>query len=268
MSDGGPAIVIGGATLYCGDSRQIMPYVGLVDAIITDPPYGETSLAWDACVDGWLPLARATLRPHGSLWCFGSMRFFLASGGAFAGWHFVQDVVWEKHNGSSFHADRFRRVHEHALQFRPAHVRWADVYKNPVTTPDAARRTIRRKQRPHHTGHIERWRYTAIDGGPRLMRSVIYARSCQGYAIHPTQKPLDVLRPLVQYSVPPDGIVGDWFMGSGSLAIVALQEGRRYIGCEIDPAMFEAARRRIEWEFAHPRGRQLELPEVTLCSTS
>ena len=44
-------------TLYCGDFRELMPGVlaihGEPDLVLTDPPYGETSLAWDRWPDGW-----------------------------------------------------------------------------------------------------------------------------------------------------------------------------------------------------------------------
>lgn len=127
--------------LILGDCRDVMPKQGLPDVVIADPPYGDTSLEWDTRVEGWLGLVRLTLKPHGSLWVFGSMRFFMASAEHFraAGWRYAQDVVWEKHNGSGFHADRFKRVHEHAVQFYPADVKWADIYKKPVTTPERRR---------------------------------------------------------------------------------------------------------------------------------
>ena len=32
--------IIGDATLYLGDCRDILPELGLVDAVVTDPPYG------------------------------------------------------------------------------------------------------------------------------------------------------------------------------------------------------------------------------------
>ncbi len=34
------AVKIGNATLYCGDCTDILPTLGKVDAVITDPPYG------------------------------------------------------------------------------------------------------------------------------------------------------------------------------------------------------------------------------------
>jgi predicted RNA methylase len=40
-------VIIGGATLYCGDSLEIMPLLAKVDAVITDPPYGVLSEDWD-----------------------------------------------------------------------------------------------------------------------------------------------------------------------------------------------------------------------------
>jgi site-specific DNA-methyltransferase (adenine-specific) len=234
--------------LLLGDCRDVMPKQGLTDVVIADPPYGDTSLEWDSRVDGWLGLVRHTLKPHGSLWVFGSMRFFMASAEHFraAGWRYAQDCVWEKHNGSSFHADRFKRVHEHIVQFYPADVPWAAIYKKPVTTPDATARTVRRKKRPPHTGHIEAGSYTSEDGGPRLMRSVIAVRSCHGYAEHPTQKPEGIITPLIEFSCPPGGTVGDWFAGSGSVGVSALKLGRSYVGCEIDAGYYAIARRRLD----------------------
>ena len=54
------------------------------------------------------------------------MRFFMTTAERFAenGWKYAQDIVWEKHNGSGFHADRFKRVHEHAVQFYRADSPW------------------------------------------------------------------------------------------------------------------------------------------------
>ncbi|HET6608936.1 MAG TPA: site-specific DNA-methyltransferase [Rhodopila sp.] len=234
-------------TLLTGDCRLVMPARGPFDMIIADPPYGDTSLAWDRRVDGWLPLAHAALRPSGSMWVFGSLRCFMATSAAFreAQWKYAQEIVWEKQNGSSFHADRFKRVHELAVQFYRADVAWSAVYNAVQTTPDATARTVRRKRRPPHTGHIEAGHYTSEDGGPRLMRSVIYARNAHGHAIHPTEKPAALIEILIRTSCPEGGIVGDWFAGSGAAGEACRLTGRRYLGCEIDAAMAERARARI-----------------------
>ena len=104
---------------------------------------------------------------------------------------------------------------------------------------------MRRKQRPPHTGQIDAGHYVSHDGGPRLMRSVIYLRNCHGRAIHPTEKPSSLLEILIRTSCPEGGLVGDWFAGSGSGGEACWLSGRRYIGCEIDPTMADRARSRI-----------------------
>ena len=233
--------------VLAGDCRELMPPRGPFDMILADPPYGDTSLAWDRRVAGWIAFARAALTPAGSLWAFGSLRHFMATADQFAnaGLQLAQEVVWEKQNGSSFHADRFKRVHELAVQFYPAETAWRDIYNDVQTTPDAMARTVRRKQRPPHTGHIDAGHYVSHDGGPRLMRSVIYVRNAHGRAIHPTEKPSALLEILIRTSCPEDGLVGDWFAGSGAAGEACRLSNRRYLGCEIDAGMAEKARARI-----------------------
>ena len=75
------------AVLYLGDCRDILPTLQ-ADAVITDPPYGVTSLDWDKTATGWLEL----IQPR-TLWCFGSLRFFM--GQQFEGWTYAQEIVWE-----------------------------------------------------------------------------------------------------------------------------------------------------------------------------
>jgi site-specific DNA-methyltransferase (adenine-specific) len=215
--------------------------------ILADPPYGDTSLDWDAQVSGWEATARSAVKPSGSMWVFGSMRFFMATSAAIlsSGWRYAQDVVWEKHNGSGFHADRFKRVHEHVVQFYRDDAPWAGVFNDVQKTMDATARTVRRKGRPPHMGHIEAGHYKSEDGGPRLMRSVIDMNSCHGEAIHPTEKPVGLLQILIRTSCPPGGLVGDFFAGSGAVGEACAQSNRDYIGCEIDPAMVAKARQRL-----------------------
>lgn len=63
---------------------------------------------------------------------------------------------------------------------------------------------------------------------------------------HPTQKPLEVINWVISnYSLPGD-LIFDPFMGSGTTGVAALQLGRRFIGCEIDPGYFAIAEKRIK----------------------
>lgn len=249
-----PYLAVDGVALYHGDCRQILPYLAeahmyeaSIDLVLTDPPYGQTSLKWDVPVGDWLAPVWKLLNPAGSVWCFGTLRSFMAGADAFreAGFRLAQDIVWEKHNGATFHVDRFRRVHEQAAHFYPDDRPWAEIYKQPVTTPDATARSVRRKARPPHTGAIGASVYTSEDGGPRLQRSVIKVRSEHGHAEHPTQKPLGILTPLIEYSCPPGGFVLDPFMGSGSTLVAARLLGRRAIGIEEVERYCEVAAKRL-----------------------
>ena len=236
------------AKIIEGDCRTALEQYAPFDMLIADPPYGDTSLTWDKHCDGWIDTAARLLRPAGSMWVFGSMRFFQDMGGLFraGGWKLAQDIVWEKHNGSAFHADRFKRVHELACQYYRAKTPWVSVYNDVQKTLDAVRHAVRRrKRRPTHTGDIGEVSFESEDGGPRIMRSVIYMRSRHGRAIHPTEKPSDLIEILIRTSCPPGGLVGDMFAGSGAAGEAAIRAGRRYIGCEIDLDMAEKATDRL-----------------------
>lgn len=240
--------------LHLGDCRELLKAYpdGQFDLCMADPPYGDTSLSWDSVVDGWVPAVSRVLKPVSSIWVFGSMRFFtgnrIRARMRAEGFRYSQDIVWEKQNGTGFHADRFRRVHEHAVLFyRGA---WADVHHETQYTDDATKRSVRRKRRPTHTGHIESGHYVSEDGGPRMMRSVVYERNEHGRAIHPTQKPLGLLRPMVRYSCPPGGSVVVPFGGSGSELIAAREEQRFAVGFENNPKHYADAQQRMrEHEF-------------------
>ncbi len=219
-----------GITLYCGDCRELAPSLQPADAVVTDPPYAETSLDWDVWPVGWPALMLSLSR---CLWCFGSMRMFWDRRDEFTGWKLAQDLVWEKHNGSGLFADRFRRVHEFAVQFY--HGDWGSLHKTPpiISVCDDERRSkhIIPGRQPAHWGEIGLGGGYTYDG-KRIMRSVIPVASCHGYAVNETQKPEGIVVPLLSYSVPPGGLVLDPFAGSGTVLAVARAQGKRAIGIE------------------------------------
>lgn len=254
-----------GLALYLGDCREILPALGLqADLVLADPPYAETSLAWDRWPDGWLDVAAAH---SNSMWCFGSQRMFFRHLDEFeaAGWRLSQDVVghdddgepilgevnvvWEKHNGTGFATDRFKRVHEHVLHWYRGP--WDDAHQAVPRVPSpglrqGSARTARTVPRGH-TGTIGDHVY--VDDGTRLMRSVIKARSVRR-GIHRTQKPLDLLLPLLQYGCPPGGLVVDPFGGSCSTLLAARQLGLRAIAVEGHEPHAEAAASRLSEPYA------------------
>lgn len=228
-------------TLYLGDCREILPQLGLqAELVCTDPPYQETSIAWDRWPDGWPTLAATAAS---SMWCFGSMRMLLDRHDDFAGWKLSQDVVWEKANGSGFARDRFRRVHEIATHWYRGD--WRSIRHDTPTVPyDGPNKSARgRDSRTPHTGTIGA--HTYIDTGSRLARSVLRAGAVRYQRRHPTEKPVELLTPLIEYGCPPGGLVLDLFAGSGSTLDAARQASRRAVGIEANEQYAEAAARRL-----------------------
>ena len=209
-------------------------------------------------MDRW-PVGWPAAIPGTAMWVFGTLRMFMEHADELAGWRLSQDIVWEKHNGSSLAADRFSRVHEQVAHFYRG--RWAEIRHEPPRTMDATARTVRRKALPpQHQGARGPSTYASVDGGPRIMRSVIPAHSTHGYAENETQKPVAIITPLLAYSAPLGGLVFDPFMGAGSVLVAAKTLGLRAIGCDIREDQCEIAARRCSQEvlglpqpmFPHP----------------
>jgi DNA modification methylase len=66
-----------------------------------------------------------------------------------------------------------------------------------------------------------------------------------GNRLHPTQKPVQALRPLIESFCPPGGIVLDPFCGSGSTLAAARDLGRDWAGIELSREHFETATKRL-----------------------
>jgi site-specific DNA-methyltransferase (adenine-specific) len=72
--------VIGNATLYLGDCMEVLPTLGKVDAVITDPPYGKVKGDFDdewtnrrgmlPDAERWIDAIVPTMKPNATLWWF------------------------------------------------------------------------------------------------------------------------------------------------------------------------------------------------------
>jgi DNA modification methylase len=84
------------------------------------------------------------------------------------------------------------------------------------------------------------------DSGEDGMSSRMHGATTRGENHHPTCKPIKLLRYLARLTkTPTGGIVLDPFMGSGSMGVAAVAEGREFVGIEKEPEYFEIAKRRI-----------------------
>ena len=248
-------------TLWHGRMETVLPLLASeFDAAVVDPPYGETSLAWDS----WIAdLPALIARYTRSMWFFGSAKLFGENWGEFtsAGWRLSQDVngadgepddvvvTWEKVNGTGFATDRFRRVHEYAYHWYLD--RWATVHHEVPRMPavyDAKGRTAGRSSQPSHTGRIDANVYR--DDGLRLARSIVHVPSVRR-GISRTQKPEPLVRLLVQYAVPPGGVVLDPTAGSCTTGVCARALGRRAVLVERDADQCAQGAERLRLAAAH-----------------
>ena len=85
---------------------------------------------------------------------------------------------------------------------------------------------------------------SSINTGDRHPMSVLEFKSVSG-AIHPTQKPVPLLKWLIRTYSNPGDVVLDFCMGSGSTGVACLETGRRFVGIEMNEAIFKTARSRI-----------------------
>lgn len=198
-------IIIGAATLYLGDCMDILPTLGKVDAVITDPPYGMKR-------DG-KPMSTSSHGGH--------------KGYEFLGWD--QEVP-------------DRRVFEEIFRLSDVQVIWGGNFFTNYLPPSMGWLFWDKGQRiAQSDGELA---FTNMQKALRVF-TLNRASIAQDGAVHPTQKPLALMKWCIDQAGSPDTIL-DPFMGSGTTGVAAIQMGRKFIGIEREPKYFEIACRRIE----------------------
>jgi DNA modification methylase len=97
--------------------------------------------------------------------------------------------------------------------------------------------------------------YLLIKGNPALPTAPlpdVMDWTYTGNKLHPTQKSIDILKPLIDSFTKPGDLVLDPFAGSGSTCVAAQRTGRQYLGIELDPNHHQTALARVGGE-ALPR---------------
>ena len=73
-----------------------------------------------------------------------------------------------------------------------------------------------------------------------------FAKDAPSTYVHPTQKPISLLKEIIERSSNDGGVVLDCFMGSGSTGVACVNTNRNFIGIELDEGYFNIAKKRIE----------------------
>lgn len=237
------------SALHLGSAFDILPEItdGSIDAVISDPPYGTTNLSWDHAIDlerFWLETNRVC-RPEAVVVLFGCQPFTTALINSNRS-QFRYELIWVKSRPVGFLSANRRplRSHENILVFcRKPNSSTYNPQKVPgkpyrVTRPNASR-----GGKHYNTPALP---VTINESGDRHPWSVLHHKHPAGReCLHPTQKPLDLMRFLVRSYSNPGDLVLDPFMGSGSTGHAALEQGRRFVGMESDQGYYDAAAARL-----------------------
>jgi site-specific DNA-methyltransferase (adenine-specific) len=237
------------------DCMDILPLISdeSIDAIICDLPYGTTSCRWDSII----PLAplweqyRRIIKPTGAIVLFGAQPFS-SKVVVEAIDLFKYEWIWYKNRATGYQTVKTQpmRIHESILVFSKGTVANRSP-RNMVYHPQGlieAPRTVK-------VGHFTRGRYLGQrkNQNGMVIKSIFsnYPKSVLQFDkepkyVHPTQKPLALVKYLVEtYSSKGDTIL-DNASGSGTLAIAALDTDRNYICIEKDEHNYQISMQRVE----------------------
>ena len=136
------------------------------------------------------------------------------------GWYLRQDIIWHKPNPMPESVeDRCTRAHEYIFLL---------------------------SKKPRYYYDHEAVKETTVDATERKNKRSVWTVNTRGYkGAHFAVYPEELITPCVLAGCPKGGTVFDPFTGSGTTAVVALKNGRNYIGTELNPDYVRIAEDRI-----------------------
>lgn len=216
--------VIGNATLYLGDCRDILPTLPKVDAVITDPPYSDNTHKMAKTNKGkgygTKLVTFAALDDEAFL---GVMEACLA---ASHGW--VVATCDYRHAALLYPHKRFVRLGA-----------WVKPNPMPQISGDRPGQGFEAVLVMHSGGRTKKWNRGGGAG--------VWTFPTEGGGTEvPTQKPIALASAFVSDFTAHGETVCDPFLGSGTTGIASVKAGRQFVGIEQDPKHFDIACRRIE----------------------
>lgn len=174
----------------------------------------------------WLKESFRVLKSGGTIWVAGSYHNIYLTGHLMrkAGFEILGEILWHKTDATpNLSCTRFVADHENFI--------WARKGKKNVFNYDLMR----------------------TENSGKQMRSIwSRGKTAGGKRIHPTQKPDWLLERIILSTSQMGDIVFDPFLGSGTTAVVAKRLKRKFLGTEIDPSFYKAAKNRIAETYALP----------------
>ncbi len=233
-----------------------------IDLIFADPPYllstGGTTCAsgkrvavdkgrWDASAGlkqdhewnlKWLRACQRALKPSGTIWVSGTQHVIFSIGWAMQelGYHLLNTITWFKPNASPNLACRF---FTHSTEI----VLWAA----PSRMRPLAHTFHYRDMKAENGGKQMRdlWQLPEPDGDQVVWSLPTPPKNEKRAGRHPTQKPRALLDRIVRAGSSPGELVLDPFNGSGTTGLVALAQGRRYVGIDVSREYLDLTQRRL-----------------------
>lgn len=212
----------GSVQLHLGDCLEILPTLGKVDAVVTDPPYG-------------VDLGETT-----------------GSGGSH-GLHFTGG--YESHDDSyeSFVANVVPRINA-ALDATARGLVWTGPHIHEQRKPSVIGGVYVSAGAGRHCWGFKTFLPVLLYGAhPSLQKgasvpTTISSNARADKSDHPCPKPLEWMEWSVRLASNKGEAILDPFMGSGTTGVACVRTGRKFIGIEKEPKYFEIAIKRIEAE--------------------
>jgi DNA modification methylase len=212
--------VIGECTLYLGDCLDILPHLGPVDAVITDPPYGigfpyssyaDTEDNLRRLIDGYVPASRAAAK-----------RVVITPGVSNVSFYPRPDwtMAWTWETTATYGALGYN-------QWQPV-LFYGEDLKGFGSVNGALK-----SDRIHFTGGSAKIDHAEGEG-------------------HTCPKPIKFVSRLLSRFSNEGEIILDPFLGSGTTGVACAKMARNFVGIEIDEGYFDIACRRIEAAYRQP----------------
>lgn len=242
-------------TIQLGDCLDIMKDIqdNSIDCVICDLPYGTTEAYWDSIIPLdklWEQYLRIT-KETAPILLFGAEPFSTVLRMSMLSL-FRYDLIWVKNKVTNYLEAKNRPMRRHEKISVFSKSKFSNGCKTKMTyNPQGLIRCDikghnsdnliygERKCRASNTYYKQEFTNYPAD--------VLYFNSDTNN-LHPTEKPVDLLRYLVLTYSNQNDIILDNTMGSGTTCVAAIKEKRRYIGIEKDEKYFRIANKRIEQE--------------------